>query len=132
MLVSGGEEQLDPVAPSLPPEQENTIEAAAGVPAVEPPLETVPVPAVEPEKELTEEKNGEVVPPPVAELTQVPESVAIEEDVIVEPLDTPVVQETPPASNQEKPAIIIVRPEGKSGLLMRSLWSLPSPRLLPK
>lgn len=113
MLVSGGEEQLDPVAPSLPPEQENTIEAAAGVPAVEPPLETVPVPAVEPEKELTEEKNGEVVPPPVAELTQVPESVAIEEDVIVEPLDTPVVQETPPASNQEKPAIIIVRPEGK-------------------
>ena len=120
MLVSGGEQPAELVAPSLPSEKEKAIETASSATVVEPPMEAVSVPVVESQQELAEKSKVEVVVPPIEpELTQAPSRVETEpEEVIIESLDTPVAQEIPPPPVQkkvepEKPAIIIVGPEGK-------------------
>ena len=119
MLVSGGEEQAELVAPSLPPVKEKAIETELSETVVEPPVEAVPVPINE-QQQLAENKKVEVASPPAPELTQAPTLVEneLEEEVLIESLDTPVAEERAPIVNQEKvastkPKVIIVRPEGK-------------------
>jgi type II secretory pathway predicted ATPase ExeA/septal ring-binding cell division protein DamX len=131
MLVSGGEKQAELVAPFSPAEKEKAIEALSGVTAVEPPVGEVSVPVEEQQQKQLTEKGIQPAPEPAAVEKEV------EEDVIIESLDTPVTLKVNPIANQEKvepeqPNVIIVRSAGKKRAPDTSPSNIAPPSVTPE
>jgi len=131
MLVSGGEKQAELVAPFSPAEKEKAIEALSGVTAVEPPVGEVSEPVEEQQQKQLTEKGIQPAPEPAAV------EMEVEEDVIIESLDTPVTLKVNPIANQEKvepeqPNVIIVRSAGKKRAPDTSPSNIAPPSVTPE